>query len=297
MSELRFTFDGVEHTGVAGDTLAAALLRAGVDVVGTSIYLGRPRGIGAAGAEEPNALVQVELGGGSEPMLRATEVELFDGLRARGLPGRGTLAAEPDPGYYDKVHAHCDVLVVGGGPAGRAAAATASATGARVILAESRPALDAALPEADELRVLTRTTAIGCYDAGYVVLAERRTDHLPGEPPPGVSRERLWHVRAAQVVLATGAFERPIVFAGNDLPGIMLAGAARTYVERHGVVPGSAPSSSPRPTRATTRRPCWRRRASRSRRSSIPARARDPCLRVRGTCRGASSARRRERGA
>ncbi len=124
---LRFVFDGVEHAGVRGDSLASALLAAGVDVIGTSIYRGRPRGLSAAGPEEPNGLVQVELGGGSEPMLRATEVELVDGLVARGLPGRGALAVAPDPAYYDKVHAHCDVLVVGSGPAGLAAADAAAA--------------------------------------------------------------------------------------------------------------------------------------------------------------------------
>jgi len=233
---MRFTFDGVEHAGRAGDTLAAALLRAGVDVVGSSIYRGRPRGISGAGAEEPNGLVQVELGGGSEPMLRATEVELFDGLAARGLPGRGALSPAPDSARYDKAYAHCDVLVVGCGPAGRAAAEAAAAGGARVIVAESRP--DRAIAEKGELRMLGRTTAIGCYDAGYVVLAERRTDHLGAAAPPGAARERLWHVRAGRVVLATGAYERPIAFAGNDLPGVMLASAARTYVERFGVVPG-----------------------------------------------------------
>ena len=235
---MRFTFDGVELEGRAGDTLAAALLRNGVGVVGTSVHLGRPRGISAAGPEEPNGLVQVELGGGSEPMLRATEVELFDGLVARGLPGRGVLSPAPDPAIYDKLHAHCDVLVVGGGPAGVAAADAAAAGGARVILAETRPALEREPAAADELTVLTRTTAVGCYDAGYVVLAERRTDHLGADAPEGVARERLWHVRARRVILATGAYERPVAFAGNDLPGVMLASAARTYVERFDVVPG-----------------------------------------------------------
>lgn len=259
---LRFFFDGTEYSGLRGDTLASALLANGVDVVGSSIYRGRPRGISAAGPEDPGALVQVQRGGGSEPMLRATEVELFDGLVADGLSGRGRLDPEPDRALYDKVYVHCDVLVIGAGPAGLAAADVAAATGARVMLVESGPelggslldgpqeidggpALDwvgrvaarlAAVPEA---QVLSRATAVGMYDAGYVLVAERRTDHLDGEPPPGVSRERLWHVRAKRIVIATGAFERPVAFAGNDRPGVMLAGAARAYVERWGVAPGS----------------------------------------------------------
>ena len=250
---LAFTFDGAALSGLRGDTLASALLANGVDVVGTSIHRGRPRGISAAGAEEPNGLVQVESGGGSEPMLRATEVELTDGLVARGLPGRGRARAGATPAVYDRRYEHCDVLVVGGGPAGLAAAYAASATGARVILAESGPELWPRAPGdrgpvrhagerlaiAAETRVLLRTTAVGAYDAGYVVLAERRTDHLGGDPPPGVSRERLWHVRARRIVLASGAHERPVAFAGNDLPGVMLAGAAREYLERFGVLAGS----------------------------------------------------------
>jgi sarcosine oxidase subunit alpha len=259
---LKFSFDGREYTGLRGDTLASALLANGVDVVGTSVYRGRPRGISAAGLEDPGALVQVQRGGGSEPMLRATEVELFNGLCAEGLAGRGRLDPEPDRALYDRLYAHCDVLVIGGGPAGLAAADVAAATGARVMLAESwcelggdlldgpqvidgSPALDwvagvaARLQAASEAQVLCRATAIGVYDAGYVLIAERRTDHLDQEPPLGVSRERLWHVRAKRVVLAAGSLERPIAFAGNDRPGVMLAGAARAYVERWGVAPGT----------------------------------------------------------
>lgn len=261
---LVFTFDGERHTGLAGDTLASALLAAGVDVVGRSIRFGRPRGIVAAGVEEPNALVQVVLAGDSEPMVPATQVELYDGLEAVSLAGRGALAERPDPARYDKRWIHCDVLVVGGGPAGLAAALAAGRTGARVVLADDGPelggsllaageeeridggpALDwvaAAATELDgrpEVRVLRRTTAQGVFDHGFVVLAEHRTDHLGRAAPPAVSRQRLWHVRARRVVLATGAHERPLVFGGNDRPGVMLAGAARAYVNRYGVAPGS----------------------------------------------------------
>ena len=105
----------------------------------TSIKLGRPRGIFAAGLEEPNALVQIEEPF-PEPMLPATTVELYDGLVASGLPGQGRLATEPDPARYDAVHAHCDVLVVGAGPAGPAAARSRGPrSGARVILADEQP--------------------------------------------------------------------------------------------------------------------------------------------------------------
>ncbi|WP_159051045.1 sarcosine oxidase subunit delta, partial [Streptomyces scabiei] len=112
---LTFTFDGTEYQGHQGDTLASALLANGVIQAGTSIKLGRPRGIFSAGVEEPNAVIQIEEPF-PEPMLPATTVELYDGLVATSLPGQGRLATEPDPARYDAVHAHCDLLVVGAGP-------------------------------------------------------------------------------------------------------------------------------------------------------------------------------------
>ena len=117
---LRFRFDGRDLTGFAGDTLASALLANGVHEVGRSTVLGRPRGIVTAGPEEPSALVRVE-SAHPDPMWAATAVELHDGLVATGLAGRGRLADGPDPGRYDAVWAHADILVVGAGPAGVAA--------------------------------------------------------------------------------------------------------------------------------------------------------------------------------
>ncbi|WP_188196931.1 sarcosine oxidase subunit alpha family protein [Nonomuraea sp. SYSU D8015] len=257
---LRFRFDGQEYTGHPGDTLASALLAGGVRQIATSVKLGRPRGVFSAGSEEPNAVVQIEEPF-PEPMLPATTVELYDGLVARSLAGQGRLATEPDPARYDAVHAHCDVLVVGAGPAGLAAARAAAGAGARVILADEQPEPGGALlgspdevdgvPGAEwaaataahleglpDVRVLRRTTVFGYYDDNYLVAVERRTNHLGAAAPAHVARERVWRIRARQVVLATGAHERPIAFAGNDLPGVMLAGAARTYVHRYGVLPG-----------------------------------------------------------
>lgn len=251
---LRFRFDGIEYQGYRGDTLASALLAHGVHQAATSVRLGRPRGILTAGVEEPNAVVQIEAPF-PEPMLPATTIELYDGLVASSLPGQGRLATAPDPARYDAVHAHCDLLVVGAGPAGLGAATAAARSGARVILADDLPepggsllgtgelphwvaAAGAELDAAPEVRVLRRTTVFGHYDDNHVLAVERRTLHLGAQAPAHVSRERVWRIRARRVVLATGAHERPLVFADNDRPGVMLAGAARTYLHRFGVVPG-----------------------------------------------------------
>lgn len=260
---LRFTVDGRELTGHPGDTVASAMLANGIIEVAPSLYRGRPRGIVAAGVEEPNALLQ--LGGScSEGMLPATAVELYDGLSATTLSGMGRLDPAPDPAVYDKKYLHTDVLVVGAGPAGLAAAAAAADSGARVILVDEQPEpggallsartetigaqtalawvadIRAALDAAPEVTVLPRTTAFGSYDDNYVLALQARTDHLgAAAAPEGVSRQRLWHLRARQVVLATGAHERPLVFAGNDRPGVVLAAAVRSYLNRYGVAPGS----------------------------------------------------------
>lgn len=258
--QIPFVFDGRDYIGAPGDTLAAALLAAGERVVARSAYHGRERGVFAAGRDEPCAYVQLGEGGRSEPLQQATRIELVEGLVARGLAGVGSLSDETDPDRYDKLHAHCDVLVVGGGPAGIAAAWAAGRTGARTILLEDDTELGghllgtapapyeaaardwlssriAAVESFDDTRLLTRTVAAGLYDGGTHYALENRM--RPGEDlPSGASTRRLWQIRACRTVLATGALERPIVFANNDLPGVMLVSAARAYLNRFGVVCG-----------------------------------------------------------
>ncbi len=225
-----FTFDGRDLTGFAGDTLASALVANGITTVATSVYRGRPRGVMTAGPEEPNALVQVTWpGGASEPMLRATRVELVDGLIAEPLAGKGRLVAGP-ASRHDRRYAHADVLVVGAGAAGLAAAAAVPA-GARVIVLDEGPSIDGSgLAGHGGVRLLPRTTALGIHDQGYVTAVERR--------PNARTEGRLWHIRAGGIVLATGATERPIVFANDDRPGIMLASAALAYLADFAVRPG-----------------------------------------------------------
>src|SRR3954447_2641397 len=157
-TDLEFTFDGQTYTGHPGDTLASALLASGRHRIATSIKLGRPRGIAAPWAEHPCGLVQIEEPF-PEPMLLATTVELHDGLVAHGLPGQGRLAEIPDSARYDAVHHHVDVLVVGAGPAGLAAALGASRAGARVALVDEQS------------------------EAGGSLLSG--TDRLDGAPPGG----------------------------------------------------------------------------------------------------------------
>ena len=303
--ELAFRFDGRRYIGRPGDTLASALLANGVRLFARSFKYHRPRGVMAAGAEEPNALVLLEPGRFAEPNLRATEIELYDGLTAesvnrwpslrfdlgavtglasglfvagfyyktfmwppswwnriyapaiRRMAGLARAPREPDPEVYEHRHAHCDILVVGGGPAGIAAAHAAAASAARVMLVDERPNFGGALLDAprrigDEAGAawvdrmlgetkalaLPRTTAFGYYDHNFVALAERLTEGLAPPERAGRPRQRIWHVRARRVVLAPGAHERPLVFPGNDRPGVMLASAVAAYIHRYAVLPG-----------------------------------------------------------
>ena len=313
--QLTFTFNGQRYQGHPGDTLASALLANGVDIVNRSFKYSRPRGIVAAGAEEPNGIVQ--LGGteaGQVPNVRATQQALYQDLSARstngwpnvqrdlmGLVGKlggqfmppgfyyktfmapasmwltyekyirkaaglGRSPTENDPDIYDHRHQHCDVLVVGAGPAGLSAALAAGRAGARVILVDeqeemggsllsSRESIDGApattwvekvlkeLSELEQVTLMPRTTANGYHDHNFVTLHERCTEHLADLAPRAGGRRqvrsRMHRVRAGQVVLASGAHERPLVYAGNDVPGNMLAGAVSTYIRRYGVAPGN----------------------------------------------------------
>jgi len=222
-----FTFDGTELEGFQGDTLASALLANGVVGGFRSPILGRPRGIHAAGVEEPNGYVEISAPW-FDAIAAATTVPLVDGLVARSRAGVGRLPEDPGSVATPRVahrFVHVEVLVVGGGASGRAAARAASQEGDRVLLVDEHPVLDAPATGSD-MTILANATALGVYDDGYAVVLERTVDIV------------VWHVRAGRVVLATGAIERPIALAGNDLPGVMLAGAAQTYVERYGVRPG-----------------------------------------------------------
>ena len=304
---VRFSVDGRTYDGVAGDTLASALLANGVRLMGRSFKYHRPRGVLGAGVEEPNALYGVGVGGRFEPNTRATDVRLYDGLTAisqnrwpnlafdlgatsqwiapfipagfyyktffggpklwrvyehfiRRAAGLGKPPKLADVDVFDHRAAFCDVLVIGAGPAGLAAAKAAASGGARVMIVEQDVSPGGALLRdpatvdglagaawADGVcalvrarggRVLTRATAVGFYDHGLVNVVERRVEagQAPAADEPA---QRLWRVRARRVILAQGAIERPLLFSGNDRPGVMLASAARAYVSRFAVRPGA----------------------------------------------------------
>ncbi len=304
-----FSYDGKQMSGFAGDTLASAVMANGRRVLGRSFKYHRPRGLITMGSEEPNALVGVGTGSRHEPNLRATQVELYDGMVAvsqnrwpsldfdvgiinntlsrlfpsgfyyktfmwpkafwhklyepviRHAAGLGVAPDGVDPDTYEQVHVHCDVLVVGAGVSGLAAARAAAANGKRVIICDETPRFGGVADTSNELidgkpqliwvaeqvadlaktgnvHVMTRSTVIGHYHHNYLMVLERLTDHDPDLANSGAPRHRLWKVRAGKVILASGAIERTLTFANNDRPGIMLSSAARTLVDRYAVSPG-----------------------------------------------------------
>jgi len=307
----RFTFDGKSYTALEGDTVASALIANGIHLVGRSFKYHRPRGILSAGAEEPNALIDVARDSArKQPNVRATVQEVFDGMivksqnrfpslafdiggvnnlmspffaagfyyktfmwpkaawkhiyepMIRRAAGLGVAPTEADPDHYASRYAHCDVLVAGAGVAGLSAALAAAEAGASVIICDEQADVGGALRydsgvkidgvdgytwaqqtaaklrAMDNVQVLTRTTAFGYYNHNFIALAERVTDHM-AKPGRDLPRERLWQVRAKRVILANGSIERHMVFANNDRPGIMLASAARMYLNQYGVAVGA----------------------------------------------------------
>ena len=303
---LNFTFNGKAYQGFDGDTLASALLRAGVKVVARSFKYHRPRGIMGAGAEEPNALVEIHNGTSREPNRRATMIKLFDGLEARSqnymgsvnfdllaindvihpflaagfyyktfmwpkafweklyepvirrAAGLGSLSQAEDPDHYEKGFLHCDALIIGAGPAGLLAALNAGRSGKSVILADEdfhmggrllsdrqeingASALDwvtsviAELQSLPNVRLMPRMAIYGVYDHGIYGGLETKTDRIGAAG----ARQTLWRIYAKTAILAAGATERPIGFANNDRPNIMLASAVRSYANRYGVKTGT----------------------------------------------------------
>ena len=303
---VEFVFNGKRLRGFEGDTLASALLANDQMLVGRSFKYHRPRGVVAAGAEEPNGLVNLGVGAGFEPNQRITTTEVFDGLTAtsqnhwpslefdvgainaklsRLLPagfyykmfmyprsfwkhvyepfirksaGLGKAPKDRDTDTYEHYHACVDVMVVGGGIAGLAAARAAGETGARVLLIEQtadwggraavdQPQIDGqtaqgwiestleAIDKMSNIDVRLRCMGAGVYDHGYTLAYERLTDHAPEKDGP---RHRLWRIRAKQIITATGAIERPLSFAGNDVPGVLLAAAVRDYAVNFGISVG-----------------------------------------------------------
>ncbi|SDF75577.1 sarcosine oxidase subunit alpha family protein [Sulfitobacter delicatus] len=303
-----FTFDGRRYSGFAGDTVASALLANGQRLMGRSFKYHRPRGVLTAGSEEPNALVTTGVGPASEPNVRATTQEIYEGLAVRSqnawpsldfdvmavndlaspylgagfyyktfmwprrfwervyepvirrAAGLGALSGQPNADAYEKAYAFCDLLVIGAGPTGLMAALAAGRAGADVILADEDAVMGgrlnaeseivegqpgqawaaevvAELAAMDNVRLMPRTTVTGAYDGGMFGALERVNQHR-ARRGTGAPLECFWRIAAKQSILAAGALERPVAFANNDRPGIMMAGAVRVYLNRWGVAPG-----------------------------------------------------------
>ena len=310
---ISFKFNGKTFFGFKGDTLASALLANGIHLVGRSFKYHRPRGIFSSGAEETNALVQViNDKGKTDPNLRATQIEIFEGFNAesqncwptvnfdvgainnlfspiipagfyyktfmwpanlwekyehfiRRAAGLGKSPTENDPDIYDHKYYHCDVLIVGSGPAGLSAANVAIKTGKKVLLVDERPHFGGNLSFAEEeltkindlkplawikktcselqnnknIKILNRTSVAAYHNYNYLIMMQNLSDHLSEKEKKGKIRQRLWKVRAKKVILATGSIERPMVFDCNDRPGIMLSSAVRKYINYYGVKCGN----------------------------------------------------------
>ena len=181
----------------------------------------------------------------------------------RKAAGMGTASLKSDPDRYDHQYEHCDILVVGSGPSGISSALAAAKNGARVILAEDKARFGGSLltdnvtignKNGDEwveeaiadlksmpnVIIRKRSQVFGYYDHNMLVMFERCKDHIEN-PEAFTPRQRLWYIRAKQVIISTGSIERPLVFANNDRPGIMLAYSAKEYLKIYGVLAGKKP--------------------------------------------------------
>jgi len=309
--KISFKFNGKKYFGYEGDTLASALLANGVHLVGRSFKYHRPRGFFGAGVDEPYAIVQMVRNNETEPNVRATEQELFEGLEAKSvncwpsvnfdigainnffnkfLPagfyyktfmwpksfwhriyepfirkaaGFGVASTKYDSERYEHKYEYCDLLIAGSGPAGLAGAYAAAKNGARIILAEEKPRFGgslltsnvnignqsgkdwadkiiAELREMPNVTVKNRAQVFGYYDHNMLVMSEKVSDHLP-KTKKYIPKQRLWYVRAKEVLISSGSIERPIVFGNNDTPGVVLASAAKEYLKIYGVLVGKKP--------------------------------------------------------
>jgi len=311
--KVSFKFNGKTLFGYKGDTLASALLANGIHLVGRSFKYHRPRGFLGSGSEEPNAIVQLHKDKAkTEPNIRATQIEIFEGLEAKSqncwpsvnfdiseinnffspiLPagfyyktfmwpakfwekyeyfirksaGLGVSPTKRDPDLYDHKYYHCEVLIIGSGPAGLTAATIAAKSGKKVLLVDEKPehggslvgsnnevtSIDDKTPKEwiqktysellknKNIKVLNRTSVAAYHNYNYLIMMQNLTDHLNENDKKNKIRQRLWKVRAKKVILATGSIERPMVFDCNDRPGIMLSSAVRKYLNHYGVKCGN----------------------------------------------------------
>jgi len=181
----------------------------------------------------------------------------------RKAAGLGVAPMDPDPERYEHKFEFCDVLVAGSGPSGLSSALAAAKNGARVILAEDKPRFGGSLLNdevtignkkgkdwAEEIIlqlksmpnviVKNRSQVFGYYDHNMMVMIERTKDHIEN-PSKYIPRQRLWYIRAKEVILSTGSIERPLVFGNNDRPGIILSSSAKEYLKTYGVIVGKKP--------------------------------------------------------
>ena len=311
---ISFKFNGKKLFGYKGDTLASALLANGIHLVARSFKYHRPRGFLGSGSEEPNAIVQLHKDKAkTEPNIRATQIEIFDGLDAKSqncwpsvnfdiseinnffspiLPagfyyktfmwpaklwekyeyfirksaGLGVSPTNRDPDLYDHKYYHCEVLIVGSGPAGLTAAMIATKSGKKVLLVDEKAEHGGSLLGSNDeinninqetpkewikktylellknrnVKILNRTSVAAYHNYNYLIMMENLTDHLNEDDKKNKIRQRLWKVRAKKVILATGSIERTMVFDSNDRPGVMLSSAVRKYLNHYAVKCGNS---------------------------------------------------------